>query len=101
MRHKPLSPQEMARVLLTLCSNGFYATRKREAAEPGFRSALRLVTGDIGDAVEIKVRDNGIGVPEDIRDKLFSPSSPPRRRAKVPGSGCRSPGTSSPSSMEG
>jgi two-component system, NtrC family, sensor kinase len=68
-----LAPGEMTRVLLNLCSNGFYAARKREQAEPGFRSVLRVTTRELGDAVEIHVRDNGVGVPAEIRDKLFQP----------------------------
>ena len=69
-----LSPQDMTRVVLNLCTNGFYAARKRQAgAEPGFEPTLRISTRDLGDAMEIRVRDNGTGVPADIRDKLFQP----------------------------
>jgi signal transduction histidine kinase len=62
-------------VLLNLFSNGFYAARKRRntVAEPGFEPTLKATTRDLGDAVEICVRDNGIGVPAEIRDKLFQP----------------------------
>jgi two-component system NtrC family sensor kinase len=60
-----LTPQDITRVLLNLFSNGFYATRKRQdnAAEAGFEPTLKVTTRDLGDAVEIRVRDNGIGVP--------------------------------------
>ncbi|MCW5744831.1 MAG: GAF domain-containing protein [Alphaproteobacteria bacterium] len=68
-----LAPQEMTRVLLNLISNGFYAARKRAQAEPGHDPVLRVSTRDLGDAVEIMVRDNGVGVPEKIKDKLFQP----------------------------
>jgi signal transduction histidine kinase len=68
-----LAPQDITRVLLNLCSNGFYAARKREGTEPGFTPVLRVTTRDLGDAVEIKVRDNGVGVPPDVKDKLFQP----------------------------
>jgi signal transduction histidine kinase len=40
---------------------------------PDFEPALNVVTRELGDAVEIRVRDNGIGIPEEIRDKLFQP----------------------------
>jgi signal transduction histidine kinase len=62
-------------VLLNLFGNGFYATRKRQQAEaaPGFEPALEITTRELGDAVEIRVRDNGTGISPDIRDKLFQP----------------------------
>jgi signal transduction histidine kinase len=70
-----LAPQEMTRVFLNLFSNGFYATRKRQqsAAEPGLQPTLKVTTRDLGDAVEVRVRDNGTGIPADINDKLFQP----------------------------
>ena len=40
---------------------------------PGFEPTLKVTTRDLGDAVEIRVRDNGIGIPPEIRDKLFQP----------------------------
>ena len=70
-----LTPQDVTRVLLNLFSNGFYATRKRErsGSESGFQPTLKVTTRDLGDAVEIRVWDNGTGVPADIKDKLFQP----------------------------
>jgi signal transduction histidine kinase/putative methionine-R-sulfoxide reductase with GAF domain len=70
-----LAPQEMTRVFLNLFGNGFYATskRQRDGAEPEFRPTLRVTTRDLGDAVEVRVRDNGAGIPPEIRDKLFQP----------------------------
>jgi GAF domain-containing protein/signal transduction histidine kinase len=70
-----LVPQDIMRVLLNLFSNGFYAARRRQgmAATPGFEPTLEVVTRELGDAAEITVRDNGIGIPIDIRDKLFQP----------------------------
>ena len=68
-------PQEILRVMLNLISNGFYAARKHadETTDPGFEPTIRLTTRDLGDQVEIRVRDNGTGIPADIRDKLFQP----------------------------
>ena len=64
----------MTRVLLNIISNGFYAARRRQSAEgPAFTPTLRVTTRDAGDTVEIRVRDNGTGIPADIRDKLFQP----------------------------
>jgi signal transduction histidine kinase len=70
-----LAPQDVTRVLLNLFSNGFYAARKRHRAQatPGFEPRLKVATRELGDAVEIRVRDNGIGIPAEIREKLFQP----------------------------
>jgi len=69
-----LVPQEMTRVFLNLFSNGFYATRKRAGGNTvGFESTVKVMTRDLGDAVEVRVRDNGIGIPAGIKDKLFQP----------------------------
>jgi len=70
-----LMPQDMTRVLLNLIGNGFYAVTKRaqNGADAAFEPTLGVTTRDLGDAVEIRVRDNGTGIPDDIRDKLFHP----------------------------
>jgi signal transduction histidine kinase len=70
-----LAPQEMTRVFLNLFGNGFYATsrRQRDGAGPDFRPTLRVATRDLGEMVEIRVRDNGTGIVPEIRDKLFQP----------------------------
>jgi len=70
-----LAPQELTRVFLNLFGNGFYATTKRgrDGAGPEFRPTLRVATRELGDAVEMRVRDNGTGIAPEIRDKLFQP----------------------------
>ena len=69
-----LFPQEITRVLLNLISNAFYAAMKRKAEVlDGFEPALAATTRDLGDRVEIRIRDNGSGIPPDIRDKMFNP----------------------------
>jgi len=68
-----LVPQDMTRVFLNLIGNGFYAANKRAHADGGVRPVLRVATHQAGDAVEVKVRDNGTGIPPEIRDKLFQP----------------------------
>jgi two-component system, NtrC family, sensor kinase len=68
-------PQDVTRVLLNLFSNGFYAATKRarSGAAPDFAPTLKVTTRDLGDAVEILVRDNGTGIPAEIKDRLFQP----------------------------
>jgi signal transduction histidine kinase len=75
LRQMALAPQEMTRVFLNLFGNGFYAAtkRQRDGAGPDFRPALTVTTRDLGEAVEVRVRDNGTGIPSEIRDKLFQP----------------------------
>jgi len=70
-----LVPQEMSRVFINLIGNGFYAATKRQRENGGadFHPTLTVVTRDLGDAVEVRVRDNGIGIPAEIRNKLFQP----------------------------
>jgi len=70
-----LAPQDITRVLLNLLSNGFYAARERQRAEAasGFQPTLKVATRELDDAVEIRVRDNGIGIPSEIKDRLFQP----------------------------
>jgi PAS domain S-box-containing protein len=70
-----LAPQEMTRVFLNLFGNGFYAANKRvrENGDGAFRPILTVATRDLGDAIEVRVRDNGTGIPAEIKDKLFQP----------------------------
>jgi signal transduction histidine kinase len=70
-----LVPQDITRVCLNLFGNGFYAATKRRQAgsDPKFTPALKVATRDLGDAVEIRVRDNGAGILPEIKDKLFQP----------------------------
>jgi two-component system NtrC family sensor kinase len=68
-------PQEITRVFLNLISNGFYAVAKRqiETADSGFEPMLSATTRNLGDAVEIRIRDNGTGIPPEVKDKMFNP----------------------------
>jgi signal transduction histidine kinase len=68
-----LVPQDVTRVFLNLFGNGFYAAHKKSRAANGYRATLRVSTRDLGDTVEVRVRDNGTGIPAAIRDKLFQP----------------------------
>jgi two-component system NtrC family sensor kinase len=68
-------PQEITRVLLNLISNGFYAAMKRraEAGSNGYEPMLAAATRNLGDRVEICIRDNGGGILPDVRAKMFNP----------------------------
>ncbi|SFK00225.1 GAF domain-containing protein [Bradyrhizobium sp. Gha] len=69
-----LYPQQITRVLLNLISNGFYAAHKRkEAADDDFEPALSATTRALANEVEIRIRDNGLGIPEEAKAKIFSP----------------------------
>jgi two-component system, NtrC family, sensor kinase len=70
-----LAPQDLTRVLLNLFSNGFHAARERQRMETiaAFEPSLKVSTRALDDAVEIRVRDNGIGIPAQIKDRLFQP----------------------------
>jgi GAF domain-containing protein/HAMP domain-containing protein len=70
-----LFPQEITRVLLNLISNGFYAATKRktQAGNDGFEPILVAATKSLGDRVEIRIRDNGTGIPPEVKEKMFNP----------------------------
>jgi two-component system NtrC family sensor kinase len=69
-----LLPQEITRVFLNLISNGFYATVKRkEPASAAYEPILFAATRNLGDKVEIRIRDNGTGVSPEVKDKMFNP----------------------------
>ncbi|HKH00223.1 MAG TPA: GAF domain-containing protein, partial [Bradyrhizobium sp.] len=69
-----LFPQEITRVLLNLISNGFYAAMKRKAEMDGrYEPALAAATKSLGHSVEIRIRDNGGGIPAEVKEKMFNP----------------------------
>jgi signal transduction histidine kinase len=69
-----LYPQEITRVFLNLISNGFYAaTKRKEMGEEGFEPTLSATTKNLGNRVEIRIRDNGTGIPLEVKEKMFNP----------------------------
>ena len=68
-------PQDITRVLLNLISNGFYAATKRKAEANGgdYEPTLTAATKNLGDRVEIRIRDNGTGIPPEVKEKIFNP----------------------------
>jgi len=66
--------QDVSRVLLNLISNGFYAVTKRALKGDGaFRPLVKIATREFGEGIEIRVRDNGVGIPLEYCEKLFQP----------------------------
>ena len=60
--------------MLNLISNGFYAATKRKVdAGDGFEPTLTATTKNLGDKVEIRIRDNGTGIPTEVKEKIFNP----------------------------
>jgi signal transduction histidine kinase len=70
-----LFPQEITRALINLISNGFYAAtrRKSENGDSDFEPMLRATTKNLGGSVEIRIRDNGTGIPAEVKEKMFNP----------------------------
>ena len=68
-------PQEITRAFINLISNGFYAASKRKAenGEAEFEPVLIAATKNLGSHVEIRIRDNGTGIPPEVKDKIFNP----------------------------
>ena len=67
-------PQDIGRVLLNLYNNAFYAvTEKKKQKGDGYEPTVSVSTKKINDKVEIKVKDNGNGIPQKVLDKIFQP----------------------------
>jgi two-component system NtrC family sensor kinase len=67
-------PQEITRVLLNLISNGFYAAAERKTQTGNsFTATVTAATKNLGEKVEIRIRDNGAGIPAEVKEKIFNP----------------------------
>jgi signal transduction histidine kinase len=67
-------PQDLSRAFLNIVNNACYAAfDKRKSAGNGFMPTVRVSAKSIPGAVEIRIRDNGNGIPQSIRDKVFNP----------------------------
>jgi two-component system NtrC family sensor kinase len=67
-------PGDLGRVLLNLVTNAFYAVQQRQqAGEPGYQPTVRVTTQLVGDSVQVQVADNGTGIPDAVRDRIFQP----------------------------
>ena len=69
-----LVPQDMGRVLLNLYNNAFYTVNEKSKKQvPGYMPMVSVKTRRTGDIVKIAIKDNGQGIPEKIREKIFQP----------------------------
>lgn len=67
-------PQNISRVFLNIFNNGCYSVHeKKKERKDSYNPVLSVVTKNLGDKVEIKIRDNGKGIAQDILDKIFNP----------------------------
>jgi signal transduction histidine kinase/ligand-binding sensor domain-containing protein len=67
-------PQDLSRVFLNLVNNACYAThQKKKKLGEDYAPVLAVATKNAGDRIEIRIRDNGPGIPREVRDKIFTP----------------------------
>lgn len=67
-------PQDLSRAFLNIVNNACYAANdKRKSATNGFSPTVKVSAKNLGESVEIRVRDNGNGIPRDVIDKIFNP----------------------------
>jgi signal transduction histidine kinase/ketosteroid isomerase-like protein len=66
-------PQDIGRVILNLITNGFYAVNEKKQKDEDYKPIVSVSTKKIGDYLEIKVTDNGNGIPKEVVDKIFQP----------------------------
>ncbi len=67
-------PQDFSRVILNIINNGCYAVdQKKKKLKTGFLPEIRVTSKKIGDQIEIRLWDNGIGMPKEVIDKVFNP----------------------------
>jgi signal transduction histidine kinase len=67
-------PQDISRVFLNIINNGCYAANdKKKKGSDGFSPTIKVSTKKLKDKAEIRIKDNGNGIPEKIKDKLFQP----------------------------
>ncbi|HEY2648840.1 MAG TPA: ATP-binding protein [Puia sp.] len=69
-----LISQDIGRVLLNLYNNAFYAVHeKKKSMDAGYEPTVSVSTHKNGNKVEIRVKDNGHGIPQKVKDKIFQP----------------------------
>jgi signal transduction histidine kinase len=69
-----LVQQDFGRVILNLITNAFYAVNERKKLqEEGYVPAVSVITRRLGGTIDLVVKDNGIGIPHKVLDKIFQP----------------------------
>ncbi len=67
-------PQDLSRVFLNILNNACYAAHEKAGkSAAGFSPTLLVRTVNLGDSIEVRIRDNGMGIPPEVRDKIFNP----------------------------
>ena len=67
-------PQDVSRVFLNIINNGFYeASKKKKSSGDHFSPCVKVTTRDLEDKLEVRIKDNGNGIPEEVREKIFDP----------------------------
>ena len=67
-------PQDLGRVLLNLYNNAFYATQEKKSQLNGqYQPEVKVTTNRLDGRIEIRIRDNGTGIPENVKNKVFQP----------------------------
>ena len=66
--------QDISRVLLNIFNNAFYAVNeKKKAAENGYQPVVQVTTHQLNEKIEIRIKDNGTGIPEKVLEKIYQP----------------------------
>ncbi|CAM2006694.1 ATP-binding sensor histidine kinase [Acanthopleuribacter pedis] len=66
--------QDLSRVIINLVNNAFYAVvKKKETSDDSFQPRIRVTTQGDGDYVQIRIYDNGTGIPRKLTDRIFNP----------------------------
>src|SRR3954447_6222033 len=67
-------PQDIGRVLINLFNNAFYAMyEKAKLSDNSYQPIAKVATRTLNDKIEIRVEDNGVGIPQKVVDKIFQP----------------------------
>ncbi|MFP2924555.1 AAA family ATPase [Pyxidicoccus sp. 3LG] len=78
-----LTPQEMGRVVINLMQNAYYALKEKRRKDPAFLPRVSVQTRAVEGGAELRIRDNGTGIPAAVRDRIFEPFF----TTKAPGEG--------------
>ena len=68
-----LIPQDISRAFLNIINNAMYAANEHLKTKPGHKPMIQVSTKKQNGCVEVRIRDNGVGIPDDIREQIFQP----------------------------